>query len=77
MVGTSGHDCWDLAFIARTDNTDLDQIWQAIFIGIDPAFDINDLTNSILASKGGQALTIKIVILISLRNQAVTDQLID
>ena len=40
-------------------------------------FDINDLTDSIMARKGCEALTIKIVILVGLRHQTITDQLID
>ena len=68
VIGTCGHDSWDLAFIARTDDADLDQVWQAILIGINPAFDINNLTNSILARKGCEALAVKIVILIGLRD---------
>ena len=77
VVRASGHDSWNLAFVARTDNADLDQVWQTILIGIDPAFDINDLTDSIMARKGCEALTIKIVILVGLRHQTITDQLID
>ena len=77
MVGTSRHNSWNFAFIARTDDADLDQVWQAILIGIDPTFDINDLANSILTGKGGETLAIKIVILVGFRDQTITDQLID
>ena len=77
VVRASGHDSWNLAFVARTDDADLDQVWQAILVGIDPTFDINDLTDSILACKGREALAVKIVILVIFRNQAIADQLID
>ena len=77
VVRASGHDSWNLAFVARTDDADLDQVWQAILVGIDPTFDINDLADGIMARKGCEALTIKIVILVGLRNQTIADQLID
>ena len=77
VVRASGHDSWNLSFIARTDDADLDQVWQTILIGIDPAFDINDLADGILACKGREALTIKIVILVGLRNQTIANQLIN
>ena len=77
VIRTCGHYSWNLAFVARTDDADLDQVWQTILIGIDPAFDINDLTDGILARKGCEALAIKIVILVIFRNQAIADQLID
>ena len=77
VVWTSRHNGWDFAFIARTDDADLDQVWQAILVGINPAFDINDLADGILTGKGGEALAIKIVILVGFRDQTITDQLID
>ena len=77
VIRTCGHNSWNLAFIARTDDADLNQVWQAILVGIDTAFDINDLTDSIMACKGREALAIKIVILVGLRNQTIADQLID
>ena len=77
VVRASGHYSWNLAFIARTDDADLNQVWQAILVGINPTFDINDLADGIMACKGCEALTIKIVILVGLRNQTIADQLIN
>ncbi len=77
VIRTCGHNSWNLAFIARTDNADLDQVWQTIFVGIDPTFHIDDLADGIMARKGCEALAVKIVILVIFRNQAIADQLID
>ena len=77
VIRTCGHYSWNLDFTARADNADLDQVWQTILVGIDPTFDINDLTDGIMARKGCEALAIKIVILVGLRDQTITDQLID
>ena len=73
MIRRSSHDGRDFPLIAGTDDADLDEIRTTVLISIHAWFHVNYLSDSIMAGKGCQALTIEVVVGIVLRNQSLTD----
>ena len=71
VIRASSHDSRNLSIKMRTNDADLNQIRQLIFIGIHARFHIDHFADSIMASKGRKTFTIEIVVGIVFRDQAV------
>ena len=71
VIRAGSHNGRNLSVKTRTNDTDLNQIRQTVFVGIHARFHIDHFADCIMASKSRKTFTIEIVVGIVFRNQTV------